>query len=237
MVTTARRHAFPAELRTVVRPESAGACKIGGNICARNACAAQINCQSAARSNTFPKRRLHSIKRGGRKMLRRRCALGFVDKGAIGARDQDVDGFLARKRAADHIELPNEFALFRKISARMNMLKREIALSCQQHRPSAFTQDHPLGRPRERLDRWLGTEQPPLAIGVAEQPVGFLCADHKTAVQVRIRHQVLRHLQGKNSDRPVANQRVAGAGDAEDRREMTGRRIKDRLRKEERARR
>ena len=28
-------------------------------------------------------------------MLRRRCALGFVDKGAIGARNQDVDGFLA----------------------------------------------------------------------------------------------------------------------------------------------
>ena len=84
---------------------------------------------------------------------------------------------------ADHIELPDEFALFRKIPARMNMLKREIALSCQQHRASAFTQDHPLGRPRERLDRWLRAEQPPLAIGVAEQPVGFLCADHQAAVQ------------------------------------------------------
>ena len=89
-------------------------------------------------------------------MLRRSCALGFVDKGAISARDQDVDGFLARKRAADHIELPNEIALFRKIRARMNVIKSEIALSCQQDRPSSFTQDRSLGRPRERLDRGSG---------------------------------------------------------------------------------
>ena len=72
----------------------------------------------AARSNTLSQRRLRGIKRRGRKMLRRHGALGLVDKGAIGARDQDVDGCLVRKLAADRIELPNEIALFRKIPAR-----------------------------------------------------------------------------------------------------------------------
>ena len=86
-------------------------------------------------------------------MIRGRRALGCVDEGAVRARDQDVRRALAFQRAANRVELPNGFALPRKISARMNALERKRSLAREHHRPRAFAQDHAPGPPRERLDR------------------------------------------------------------------------------------
>jgi len=60
----------------------------------------------------------------------------------------------------------------------MNPLELDRAVAPEQDRARAFAQDHSPGRLGERLDRWLASEQAPLAISVAKQPVGFLRADH-----------------------------------------------------------
>ena len=170
------------------------------------------------------------------KIFGRRGPLRFVDERPIRARDHHVGFSASAQLATDRIELPEDLPLPGKISSRMNPLERHRSLAREHDRARSFAHDHASRSRREGLDRRRRPQQAPFPIRVAEQPVRFLCANHQTAIQLWVRHQVFRHLQGENPDRAVADQSITRARDPEDRREVTGRRVKNRFRKKQRTR-
>ncbi len=169
-------------------------------------------------------------------MFGRRGPLRFVDKRAIRARDQHVGFAASAQLFADRVELSGDLRLPGKISSRMNPIECQRSVVREHHRARSFAHDHASRSRCEWLDRRRWPQQAPLPIRVAEQPVRFLRADDETAIQLWVRHQVFRHLQGENPDRTVADQGITRARDPEDRCEVTGRGVKNGFRKKQRTR-
>ena len=59
-------------------------------------------------------------------MLRRHALLRRVDKGAVRARQEQIDRIVRRELARDRLQLPDEVALSRKITSGMNLLDRQL---------------------------------------------------------------------------------------------------------------
>ena len=77
-------------------------------------------------------------------------------------------------------------------------------------------------------------KQPPSPICVAQDPVGFFRSNDQAIVKRFTCHQVVRHFYRQETHRAIAYQSVGRAGNAENRREMARRSVKDCFRKEKR---
>ena len=142
-----------------------------------------------------------------------------VDESAIRARDHalhfrpgEVPEHARERRAG--LTLPQ------KRRARMR-LHTPATCAPQHHRRSAFG------------ERRAG--KPPVGVGGAQNPVALLRADDHDLLDVARRQQLRAEVQRRQTDRRVADQRVARAVDPEQRREVTGGRVIDRVGKKRRA--
>src|ERR1700730_199149 len=93
--------------------------------------------------------------------------------------------------------------------------------------PCTFAQDHSGLLLTEWLDRRRQTKQPPSPVSVAQEPIDFFRPNDQTIIECLIRHQVFGHFYRCEPNLSLSHQRVSGASNTENRREMASRRIED----------
>lgn len=113
-------------------------------------------------------------------MLVDRGALRAIDESAVRA-DRDEIGRRFAELGKNFFDGGRRFTLVGKVSAAGNLLDenetgQSPSLHGEQNRAGAFAEDRAARRFSEGLDGRGGAKQPPLTVGVAEEPVGFFGA-------------------------------------------------------------
>src|SRR5262249_4874113 len=127
-----------------------------------------------------------------------------------------------------------EHPTIRVETASVCLIDPNRTFASEEDRARALAQDGSAHAPGKRLYWRFQPHQPPLLIGIAEEPLHFLCTDDQTVIQFIIFHQIFCHANRERTDGPVADQGVGRSGNAEDGSQMTRRRVEYCLRKKQR---
>ena len=119
-----------------------------------------------------------------------RVLFRLIDEGSIGTSGDQAGRRLAK--VGEYVIYGSwRFAPVSEIGAGGNFLDgngtgQRPSLQRKEKRAGAFAEDHAARRDLEWLDGGRGTEETPLVVGVAEEPVGFLGADYEAVIECAI---------------------------------------------------
>lgn len=129
----------------------------------------------------------------------------LINKRSIGVGGDEVGRGFA-KFSEDLSDSSMSFTLVREVRAAGDPFDSSWTGGGEQNRAGAFAEDRAPWWLSKRFDGRRGTKEAPFAVGVAEEPVGFLSGDNDAVIESVAEHQVLGHFQGEDADGAVADE-------------------------------